>query len=103
MHFMLYNRATWSLEEEKMTSHLKFILFINVLTFMIMGYDKLQAKRQGWRVPERMLMAMALLMGAGGIYAGMYVFRHKTKHTLFQFGIPLLLIFNILAIHYLTK
>lgn len=86
-----------------MASYFTFIVLINALTFMIMGYDKLQAKRRGWRVPERTLMAMALLMGAGGIFAGMYVFRHKTKHTLFQYGIPLLFIFNILAIFYLSN
>lgn len=86
-----------------MTVLVKLILLINVVAFLLMGYDKRQAKERGWRVSEKMLMTMAVLMGAGGIFAGMYVFRHKTKHSLFKYGVPLLLGCNILVLYYWLK
>ena len=52
--------------------------------FLLYGLDKLKAKRNKWRVPERTLLLFTWLMGGVGAFAGMRVFRHKTKHLSFQ-------------------
>lgn len=58
----------------------------------MMGIDKLKAKIGAWRISERTLFAMAFMGGSVGILGGMHVFRHKTRHAKFKWGIPLIII-----------
>lgn len=69
-----------------------YLLLINVAGFLLMGVDKLRAKKQVWRVPEKTLFIVAVIGGSIGTNIGMYVFRHKTKHWYFVIGMPLILI-----------
>lgn len=73
------------------------LLVINVLGFALMGFDKGRAVNGGYRVPERQLLLTALLGGAAGVWLGMCLFRHKTRHLLFSLGVPLLLILQSAA------
>lgn len=68
-----------------------YLLIINALGFWIMLADKRRAKRNAWRIPEARLMLTAALGGSIGVLAGMYLFRHKTKHPKFTLGVPLIL------------
>lgn len=68
-----------------------YLLIINALGFWIMLVDKRKAKRNAWRIPEARLMLTAALGGSIGVLAGMYLFRHKTKHPKFTLGVPLIL------------
>lgn len=82
------------------------VLFIiwNICTFLLMGIDKKRAKKKQYRISEKTLLVSALLFGALGATIGMYVFRHKTKHWYFKFGLPLLLIIQLVGIlYYLIK
>ena len=54
-------------------------------TFILYGYDKSQARKGGWRVPEKVLHWWALLGGFPGGWAGRAVFRHKTRKGFFLF------------------
>lgn len=74
---------------------------MSLILFAVMGMDKAFAKRGAWRIPEKTLFLLALFGGALGGIAGMYFFRHKTKHASFKFGMPLLLIINVIACVYL--
>ena len=65
-------------------------LLMNLIGFLLMRADKLRAQRGEWRIPERVLFALAFFLGAPGAYAGMLVFRHKTQHRLFSVGLPVL-------------
>ena len=60
-----------------------YVLGLGLSTFLIYGYDKLRARRGGRRVPETALLALSLVGGALGGWAGMLVLRHKTRHTVF--------------------
>jgi len=60
-----------------------YIVGLGLITFLIYGYDKLQAKRGARRVPERTLLLLALAGGALGGWAGMLIWRHKTLHASF--------------------
>ena len=79
-----------------------YLLAINVLGFLLMGIDKLRAKKQVWRVPEKTLFLMAVIGGSIGTNLGMYVFRHKTKHWYFVIGMPLILIAQIALVVWLV-
>lgn len=74
-----------------------YLLIINAAGLVLMLVDKLKAKRNRWRIPERNLMLTALLGGGIGCLAGMYLFRHKTQHPKFTMGIPLILALQIVA------
>lgn len=71
---------------------LPWIGVLSLLAFFLMGYDKGRAKAGRRRVPERTLLLVAALGGAPGALLGMYLFRHKTRHPRFQYGLPLLLL-----------
>ena len=77
-----------------------YLLLINCIGFLIMGYDKHQAKKGNWRTPEKTLMTIALLGGSLGTTCGMYFFRHKTKKTRFSAGFPVILVLDIVIIVY---
>ncbi len=80
-----------------------YLIIINILSLLMFGYDKLKAKKNGWRIPESRFFILGLLGGAVGIYTGMRIFRHKTKHMLFIVGIPLLVVLNLVIIYYLIR
>ncbi len=63
---------------------------LSLLGFLLMGFDKHRAKAGGRRVPERVLLWVAALGGAPGAAIGMYLFRHKTRHLRFRYGLPAL-------------
>ena len=63
---------------------------MSLVLFVLMGLDKGKAKSGARRVPEKTLFLFALLGGAVGGTAGMFFFRHKTKHWYFRLGFPLL-------------
>lgn len=59
---------------------LGYLLGINVLAFLLYGFDKWKAKKNKWRIPEKTLFGIAFLGGSLGALIGMQVFHHKTKH-----------------------
>lgn len=67
-----------------------YLLLINFAGFVAMGLDKAKAKKGAWRTPEATLFLFAFLGGGIGTTLGMNVFRHKTKHWYFKFGMPLI-------------
>jgi len=52
-------------------------------SFLLYGYDKMQAKRGGLRVPEISLLTIAGAGGFAGALAAMVLFRHKTTRLKF--------------------
>ncbi len=71
-----------------MKSILIYAVFMNLAGFAAMGADKRRAKKHLWRIPERTLFFLSALGGSIGTWAGMYAFRHKTKHWYFVVGMP---------------
>jgi uncharacterized membrane protein YsdA (DUF1294 family) len=80
-----------------------YLIGINTLAFFIMGYDKRMAQKKKRRIPERHLFWYAFIGGSVGAFIGMRVFRHKTQHTNFQYGIPAIILLHIAAAVYFLK
>jgi uncharacterized membrane protein YsdA (DUF1294 family) len=57
---------------------------VTVVAFLLYGWDKQCARRDGFRVPEGTLHAMAILGGSIGAFAGQRMFHHKTRKASFQ-------------------
>lgn len=78
-----------------------FILLMSVSAFVLMGYDKSQAKKRGQRISEKTLWTFAIFGGGIGAYLGMQLFRHKTLHTSFRVGFLMLLIVYVFLVVWL--
>lgn len=74
---------------------LLYLLLINAVAFLLMLADKRKAEKKLWRIPESTLLTSAAFGGSIGALAGMYTFRHKTKHLKFILGVPAILIAQI--------
>lgn len=75
---------------------LLYLIIVNAAAFLLMLADKQKAKRGLWRIPESTLMGVAVIGGSVGTLAGMYTFRHKTRHLKFVLGVPLIFAIQIL-------
>ena len=72
-----------------------YFVIINIVGFAVMGIDKRKAVKRTFRIPEATLFIIALIGGSIGSILGMQVFRHKTRHWYFVFGMPAILVLQI--------
>jgi len=86
----------------KLPIYLAFIAAINIVTSGFYGYDKNQAIKKGRRVPELILHYLAVIGGAAGGIAGLFLFNHKTRKTNFIIilGVSLIIHLVIFLIFY---
>ncbi len=80
-----------------------YIILINLITFSVFGIDKLKAVKNKWRIPEKILFLFSIIGGSLGGLLGMYTFRHKTQKPAFKFGIPVILILQIVLIYFIMR
>ena len=72
-----------------------YLVLVNAAALALMLADKQKARRGVWRIPEATLLGIAVFGGSIGAIAGMYLFRHKTRHLKFSLGLPLILAVQI--------
>lgn len=72
-----------------------YLIGINIVSFLLMGWDKYCSIKKMWRISEKNLIGLSILGGGIGTFFGMIIFRHKTKKLLFQITIPLIVIITI--------
>lgn len=84
-------------------SILIIIVIINIVTFIIYGIDKYKAKKGKWRIPENSLLGLAIIGGSIGAYLGMRVWHHKTMHLKFKYGIPLIIVIQLVIAYMFVK
>lgn len=75
-----------------------YLIIINLIGFAIMGIDKLKARKRAWRIPESTLFVVALIGGSLGTTIAMHLFRHKTRHWYFLYGMPAILLIQIILV-----
>lgn len=80
-----------------------YLVVMNVLGVAVMWSDKRRARLHRWRIPEKVLFGVSLLGGSAGTWAGMYLFRHKTKHWYFVVGMPIILVCQAALTIYLMR
>jgi len=106
---------------------LYYLIVINVLTFFVYGIDKwkavsqrgqsqirlssaerkqlrpkVKAKQSSWRISEATLLMLAVIGGSIGALLGMKVWRHKTQHKKFKYGLPLILLAQIALFNFIS-
>lgn len=76
-----------------------YFLIINCIGFIIMKIDKSKDKHHLYRISEKALFTVAIIGGSLGVWLGMYLFHHKTKHWYFVWGIPMIVIIQMIIIY----
>ena len=79
-----------------------WVLALSVIAFAAMGVDKRRARLDRWRIRESTFFILALVGGSPGAVLGMRVFHHKTRHWYFKFGLPAILIAQIVLVIWLV-
>ncbi len=80
-----------------------YLFAVNLAAFALFGAGKRKARRNAWRISEKALFLSAVLGGSLGAMIGMRVFHHKTKHWYFVFGIPAILVLQIIGCVLITN
>lgn len=65
-----------------------YLLIMNALGFLLMRLDKKKARQRAHRIPERVLLGVAIIGGSIGSFIAMHLYHHKTRHRSFKYGIP---------------
>lgn len=78
-----------------------YLLVINVIAFLMYGFDKWKAKKDVWRIPEKTLLLIAAIGGSIGAFVGMQVFHHKTKHMKFVIGVPAIFVLQVVLVWFI--
>lgn len=80
-----------------------YFAVITFLTFFLFGVDKRRARQNRWRIPEKTLFVLAALGGSIGAIAGMWIYHHKTRHWYFKYGMPAILLAQLVIIWVAVK
>ena len=75
-----------------------YLLLVNLVTFAVYGVDKWKARNYRRRVPEVTLFLLAAIGGSVGAMLAMWLFRHKTQHARFTWGVPGILAIQLLLL-----
>lgn len=81
-----------------MRIYINCLLVINVIAFLLYGIDKIAAKLNIRRIPEKVLLQCSIFGGVYGAVLGMILFHHKVRKKLF-IGVNLscLIIYSIFS------
>lgn len=80
-----------------------YLAVVNILTIIVFGVDKMNAKSNRQRVRIVTLLGLAFIGGSVGALIGMYGFRHKTKKAYFTVGVPLILLMQVVVLFYVMN
>ena len=72
------------------------LVLINFIAFILYGVDKHRARNHQWRISEKILIGIAVIGGSIGAILGMHFFHHKTRHWYFRYGLPVILIMQVI-------
>lgn len=70
---------------------------VNAVAFIVYGIDKYRARNGKWRIPEATLLMLAVVGGSVGAWLGMKAWHHKTRHMKFRYGVPVILLLQIVV------
>lgn len=82
---------------------LGYFCLISLIAATVTVADKLRAPDPAKRrVPENTLLLLAALGGSVAMYITMVMIRHKTRHSKFMIGIPIIVLFQTVVLLYVS-
>ncbi len=82
---------------------ISYLVVINIVAFLAFGIDKWKAQKRRWRISEYSLLMLAVVGGSIGALMGMRIWRHKTLHAKFRYGLPLILLVQVALCVYIME
>ena len=70
---------------------------VNAVAFIVYGIDKCRARNGKWRIPEATLLMLTVVGGSVGAWLGMKAWHHKIRHRKFRYGVPAILLLQIVV------
>ena len=80
-----------------------YLVSVSVVTFVVFGLDKRRAVGGAWRIPEATLLGLSLAGGSVGGLVAMRAFRHKIRSPQFCYGLPLMLVAQLMLLAWLIN
>jgi uncharacterized membrane protein YsdA (DUF1294 family) len=77
-----------------------FCIVINIITFLVFGYDKWQAKNNKRRISEFHLLLLTAIGGTIGGLLGMNFFKHKTNKFSFILSFYAIAILQVVLLYF---
>lgn len=77
------------------------LCMLNIIGFLITAADKYKARKRHWRIPEKVFFYISLMGGVPGVYSGLLLFKHKTRHKRFMWGLPAILAAQLVLVYFL--
>lgn len=82
----------------------KYLIIINIITFVVYAVDKYKAINNHKRISELTLFLLGFIGGPLGAFLAMFLFRHKTRKLRFYFlNILYIVIWILLLWRFLWK
>jgi len=81
----------------------QYLIFINILAFILCCFDKYLAVKRKYRISEKILLGICLIGGIFGFFIGTKMVRHKTKDKKFLIMYPILIIWLFIIIFFYDK
>ena len=82
---------------------LGYFCLISLIAATVTVVDKVRAPDPSKRrVPENTLLLLSALGGSVAMYITMLMIRHKTRHSKFMIGIPIIILFQAVVLLYLS-
>lgn len=75
-----------------------YVVAVNAVAFVVYGVDKYKAQKAKWRIRESTLLLLAAIGGSAGAWLGMKIWRHKTRHAKFRYGVPAILLIQLAGV-----
>ena len=78
---------------------LLYFLFVNIIVFILAGYDKYQARKNKQRIPQNTLFFLEAIGGTIGLLLAMLLFRHKTSKTSFIVKFTIIFLIQLVLVY----
>lgn len=75
-----------------------YLLGVSLWAVALVLYDKRASRRGSWRIKENTLLLVSALGGSVAMLITMRRVRHKTRHTKFMVGIPIMIVLQIATV-----
>lgn len=76
-----------------------YLIIINLISFILMGYDKYLSINNNYRISEKIFFLLTLMGSFIGIFLAIFLFRHKNKKLSFKLIIMIMFLLNIILFY----